>query len=79
MKSGNFNKTPGSFTYAASARSRDSRSSGGIDGFASLAVHFPKEKITAAYIANASGYPMNNLLMGVIKIILGQEYELPNF
>lgn len=27
---------------------------GGIDGFASLAVHFPKEKITAAYIENAS-------------------------
>lgn len=52
---------------------------GGIDGFSSIAVHFPKEKITAAYIANASDYPTNNLLIGVIKIILGQEYELPDF
>jgi D-alanyl-D-alanine carboxypeptidase len=52
---------------------------GGIDGFSSLAVHLPKEKITIAYIANASDYPMNNVLMGVMKIVLGHEYELPDF
>lgn len=52
---------------------------GGIDGFSSIAVHFPKEKITAAFVSNASYYPMNNLFIGAMKITLGQEYELPEF
>ena len=51
---------------------------GGIDGFSSIAVHLPGEQITVAYIANASDYPMKNLFVGVIKILLGQEYELPD-
>lgn len=52
---------------------------GGIDGFSSIAVHFPKKKITAAFITNASYYPMNNLFIGAMKITLGQEYKLPEF
>jgi len=52
---------------------------GGIDGFSSIVVHFPKEKISAAYTANGSDYPMINLLLDLINIVLGQEYELPNF
>ena len=52
---------------------------GGIDGFSSVAVHLPNENLNIAFIANALDYPLNNILMGVMKIILGQEYELPDF
>ncbi len=52
---------------------------GGIDGFSSIAVHLPNENLNIAFIANALDYPLNNILMGVIKIILGQEYQLPDF
>ncbi len=52
---------------------------GGIDGFSSVAVHFPGEKITAAFTANGSYYQIHNLLIGALKITMGQEYELPEF
>jgi D-alanyl-D-alanine carboxypeptidase len=52
---------------------------GGIDGFSSVAVHLPNENLNIAFIANALDYPLNNILMGVMKIILEQEYELPDF
>ncbi len=52
---------------------------GGIDGFSSIAVHFPEEKITAAFISNGSYYQIQNLFIGAMKITLGQEYELPEF
>lgn len=52
---------------------------GGIDGFSSIAVHIPEEKLSAAYTANASDYPMNTLFIGAMKIILGMEYDLPDF
>jgi len=52
---------------------------GGIDGFSSIAVHFPEEKITAAFIYNGSYYQIHNLLVGAMKITMGQEYELPEF
>lgn len=50
---------------------------GGIDGFSSVAVHFPEEKVTAAFTTNGSYYQLHNLLVGALKITLGQEYELP--
>lgn len=52
---------------------------GGIDGFSSIAVHFPEEKITASYIANASDYPLNSIFLEAIKITLGLPYQIPNF
>ncbi|MFD2518265.1 serine hydrolase domain-containing protein [Salinimicrobium flavum] len=50
---------------------------GGIDGFSSIAVHFPEGKITAAFVANGSNYPMKHLFLSAMKIMLGQKYELP--
>lgn len=50
---------------------------GGIDGFSSVSVYFPEEKITASYMANASDYPMNILFQGAMKIVAGQDYKLP--
>lgn len=52
---------------------------GGIDGFSSVAVHFPEKKITAAFISNGSFYQIHNLLIGALKIIFGEEYALPEF
>jgi D-alanyl-D-alanine carboxypeptidase len=52
---------------------------GGIDGFSSIAVHFPKEKISASYISNASDYPLNNIFLETIKITLGLPYQIPDF
>ncbi|PRX48092.1 serine hydrolase domain-containing protein [Salegentibacter salegens] len=52
---------------------------GGIDGFSSIAVHFPKEKITASYIANASDYPLNSIFLEAVKITLGLPYQIPDF
>lgn len=50
---------------------------GGIDGFSSIAVHFPEEKITASFTSNGSYYQIHNLLIGAMKITLGEEYEFP--
>ncbi len=52
---------------------------GGIDGFSSIAVHFPEEKITASYIANASDYPLNSIFLEAMKISLGLPYQIPDF
>lgn len=53
---------------------------GGMDGaMMTIAVHIPEEEITAAYTSNAPVYPVNKLLEGALKILLGQEYELPDF
>jgi D-alanyl-D-alanine carboxypeptidase len=52
---------------------------GGIDGFSSIAVHFPKEKITASYISNATDYPLNSIFIEAVKITLGLPYQIPDF
>ena len=52
---------------------------GGIDGFSSIAVHFPEEKITASYIANASDYPLNSIFIEAMKITLSLPYQIPDF
>ena len=52
---------------------------GGIDGFSSIAVHFPKEKISASYISNATDYPLNSIFLEAIKITLGLPYKIPDF
>lgn len=52
---------------------------GGIDGFSSIAVHFPEEKISASYISNATEYPLNSIFLEAIKITLGLPYQIPDF
>lgn len=50
---------------------------GRIDGFMSNAFYFPKEKISITYLSNGVAIPPNNILVGVLKIYFGDEYELP--
>jgi CubicO group peptidase (beta-lactamase class C family) len=52
---------------------------GGIDGFASNAAYFPKEKVSVAMITNGSMLPLNDLLVGVLSIYFDKKYELPVF
>ncbi|MEQ8471763.1 MAG: serine hydrolase domain-containing protein [Marinoscillum sp.] len=52
---------------------------GGIDGFQSNAFYFPKEKVSIAYVANGIVMPRNDIMIGVLSIYFGKDYELPDF
>ena len=53
--------------------------SGGIDGFQSRAFYFPVEKVAVAYLSNGVVMPINDILIGVLSIYFGRDYELPTF
>nr|MBS0037152.1 beta-lactamase family protein [Saprospiraceae bacterium] len=52
---------------------------GGIDGFQSVAVYFPEENLSVAYLSNGVDYPMNDILIGVMSIYFVMDYSLPEF
>jgi CubicO group peptidase (beta-lactamase class C family) len=52
---------------------------GGIDGFRSNASHYADGDLTMAILSNGLNYNFNNVLIGTLSIVLGQEYEIPNF
>lgn len=52
---------------------------GGIDGFQASASLFPTENFSVAFASNAVGYPMNDILIGVLSIYFGKDYEFPVF
>lgn len=52
---------------------------GGIDGFQSVAAWFPEENVSVAYTANGVDMPRNDILIGVLSIYFGREYDLPEF
>ncbi len=52
---------------------------GGIDGFQANASLFPEENFSVAFASNAVGYPMNDILIGVLSIYFGKDYDLPEF
>ena len=52
---------------------------GGIDGFQSTAGYFPNENVSVAYMGNAVTMPVNDIMIGVLSIYFGVEYELPDF
>jgi D-alanyl-D-alanine carboxypeptidase len=54
---------------------------GGIDGFRSVLVYFPKENIGIATTSNAIGanFEFNNLSLALLKTAFGDSFELPNF
>lgn len=51
--------------------------SGSIDGFKSIAVHFPDEKLTVSYIANGEIIPMKNIIFQLLKIYFEHDRNLP--
>jgi len=52
---------------------------GGIDGFQSMAYHFPKEGVTVTYLSNGVVYPINDIMIDVLSNYFGKEKELPEF
>jgi CubicO group peptidase (beta-lactamase class C family) len=52
---------------------------GGIDGFRSLLVYLPEEKLAFAYTSNGVNYPMNNIVSGVLDIYWNKPFEIPTF
>jgi CubicO group peptidase (beta-lactamase class C family) len=52
---------------------------GGIDGFQSNAFLFPEENVSVAYTTNAASMAVNNILIGVLSIYFGKDYEFPVF
>lgn len=52
---------------------------GGIDGFQSHLSYFPAEDVALAVTANGVSYNMNNILIGVLSIYFGRDFEIPSF
>lgn len=53
--------------------------SGGIDGFQSFAAYFPQEKVTFTCCYNGVNYSSNQVSIGLLSILFGEPYTLPNF
>lgn len=52
---------------------------GGIDGFQSNLSYFPKEDVALAFTSNGLNYQMNDILIGVLSIYFGKDFEIPSF
>lgn len=52
---------------------------GGIDGFRSILVYYPEEKLALAYTSNGVNYPSNNIVNGVFDIYWKTPFEIPTF
>jgi CubicO group peptidase (beta-lactamase class C family) len=52
---------------------------GGIDGFRSLLVYLPEEKLSLAYTSNGVNYPLNDIVSGVFDIYWNKPFEIPTF
>ena len=52
---------------------------GGIDGFQANAFYFPEPKVSIALASNGVVYPLNDIIIGVLSIYFGRDYQLPEF
>ncbi|WKN40758.1 serine hydrolase domain-containing protein [Tunicatimonas pelagia] len=52
---------------------------GGIDGFQANVGYFPNDSVAVAYTTNGVGMVMNDILIGVLSIYYGRDYDLPDF
>lgn len=52
---------------------------GGIDGFNSMLVYLPEEKLAVAYTSNGMVYPINDILLGVFDIYRNKPFSIPTF
>ena len=51
---------------------------GGIEGFRSMAVHFPDEDITVTYLSNAEDVGVNDVMIAALTVANGDPFALPN-
>lgn len=52
---------------------------GGIDGFQSNVAYFPEDDIAVALTGNALNYSLNEMLIGILSITFGRDFEIPTF
>jgi len=52
---------------------------GGIDGFNSVLIYVPEEKLSIAYISNGMVYPVNDIIIAAYTVYAKKPYEIPDF
>jgi ankyrin repeat protein len=52
---------------------------GSIDGFNSIAAHFPEDNTTFCYLSNGTVWGVDNVGEGAAKIFYGHDYDIPDF
>jgi CubicO group peptidase (beta-lactamase class C family) len=52
---------------------------GGTDGFRTLLLYLPEEKLTIAYSTNGLVQPLQDILRGVVEIYQNKPFEIPAF
>jgi CubicO group peptidase (beta-lactamase class C family) len=52
---------------------------GGIDGFQSTSGYYREEGVCFSYTTNGVVFPMNNIVIGILSIYFGKDYDLPEF
>jgi len=52
---------------------------GGIDGFGSVLVYLPEEKLAVAYTANGKVYPVAKIIDGIFDIYWNKPFTIPAF
>ncbi len=53
--------------------------SGGMDGFSSLLIYFPKNKLAIAYTSNGARYSTNEVVSNALSIYFNQPFAIPEF
>jgi D-alanyl-D-alanine carboxypeptidase len=52
---------------------------GGIDGFTSMLVYLPEEKLAVAYISNGTVYSVNDILLAAFAVYYNKPFTIPSF
>jgi CubicO group peptidase (beta-lactamase class C family) len=52
---------------------------GGIDGFSSLLIYFPVDKLAIAYISNGVVYTTNDVIIAALSIYFNKPFTIPDF
>ncbi|MDB4926719.1 MAG: hypothetical protein JWR23_2775 [Mucilaginibacter sp.] len=52
---------------------------GGIDGFSSVLIYFPEDKLAVAYTSNGIRYSTNDVVMGALSIYFNRPFAIPEF
>ena len=52
---------------------------GSMDGFRSMLVYLPEEKLAVAYTSNGMVYPAQNIIRGVLDIYWNKPFQIPTF
>ena len=52
---------------------------GGIDGFISLLVYFPDDKLAIAYTSNGVQYSTNDVAIGALSVYFNKPFAIPEF